>query len=140
MTEAVAAEAREDWRRVVDLLEDLRDRNIETSRTRVMLGTAYLFLNSDSKALDAFEGISKPLRDPEAEALRWISQAFALKRLGRAEEAIELLEARISDRWPALRSTEAREMLRELDDKPPGMGAAEKRVPPNRKCRETLQK
>jgi hypothetical protein len=63
------------------------------------------------EALRQFEQIETRLDDIPSEAVRWVNHAIALKRLGRDDEAAEVIRREMLPQWPVSELRKARQLL-----------------------------
>ena len=119
---AEAANRRDEWSIVVQELEQLHRRVPATRLTRALLGCAYVNSGENDKAVQQFEQIPRPLRDPDQNAAMRHNHAVALEKLGRTSDAAAVLEANMTDDWPDDRLQNAREYLSELKRVQPKSG------------------
>jgi len=144
------AAQREDWARVIALIESFRGRRPSDSLELGYLGaaqlrleryeqivtefrrleragepgcldalrpyfaSALLWLERNEEALAQFERMEGADPSPVHRALRHWNHAIALYRVGRVEEARDLLLERIDNRWPRPEYDQARDLLRSM--------------------------
>ncbi len=90
----------EDWISLATRTRRLHRVGFTTRTTRYWLATSYTKLSQWSEAVEEFECMSRPLDTAADDAARYCAHVFALSKLGRVDEARELLTHAIQDDWP----------------------------------------
>jgi len=112
------------WEEVVDFLEEMHTRQLDSDDTHYRLGCAYVMLGKWHEAVREFEQIKKPLPEPKDDTRRYFNYALALTMVGRKDESMGVLEAAGLPRWrPELRG-KGEQLLQHLrggDVPPPGV-------------------
>jgi tetratricopeptide (TPR) repeat protein len=89
-----------DWISLAARTRRLHKVGFKTRNTRYWLAIAYSNLNQWAQAVQVFEKMSRPLESVADDAARYCAHVWALKNLGRTEEASELLMHSMNDDWP----------------------------------------
>ena len=100
MWRALSHLAKNDWISLATRTRALHRVGFMTRTTRYWLATSYTKLSLWNEAVAEFECMSRALDTPADDAARYCAHVFALSKLGRVDEARELLTHAIQDDWP----------------------------------------
>jgi lipoprotein NlpI len=97
-------------------MENIHRRGIRTSTSRHWLGLALLQLHRWDEAVEEYEAIEKPVRDPASNSWRLLNHSIALYEVGRKRECAELLRSSIDATWAEEPLRRAKGLLAEFQD------------------------
>jgi len=89
-----------DWISLASRTRSLHGFGFKTRTTRYWLAISYSNLKQWGEAVEVFEKMSRPLETVTDDAARYCAHVWALAKLGRVEEASELLIHSIQEDWP----------------------------------------
>jgi len=91
----------ENWPQVASLMEQLSELGADTRRSHHWKGSAYCKLGEWSRALQCYEQIERPFREPGTESRRIVNYATSLLHSSRPDEAEAVLAAAQTTGWSA---------------------------------------
>lgn len=104
-----------DWTKVAAEIEQMHQRHLVTNTSRHWLGLAYLKLQRWNEALEQYDAIDGPLKDPDADAHRIINHALSHYRIGNTDICARLLKQGMTEEWPDAELRKAKEILSEIE-------------------------
>ena len=108
---------RNDWEKVISSLRPFEERNLTTDESRLWLGSAYACLERWEEAAAELQLIERDLSNPKSEARRRYNHAYALAKLGRFEEAANVLGFGAKKDWPPEFEPSVRKLSRYLAER-----------------------
>jgi len=100
MWRALTDMQKKDWISLAARARRLHRVGFKTRTTRYWLAISYSNLNQWGEAVEVFEEMSRPLETVADDAARYCAHVWALQKLGRIEEASELLIHALQEDWP----------------------------------------
>lgn len=116
MWRALSDMQKKDWISLAARTRRLHKVGFKTHTTRYWLAISYSNLNQWGDAVEVFEKMSRPLETVADDAARYCAHVWALQKLGRVEEASELLLHALQEDWPEDRRNWAGRFLEQYAD------------------------
>jgi tetratricopeptide (TPR) repeat protein len=105
-----------EWEQAAQILEEIHRRGLGTSWSHHYLGLALLQLHRWDEAVEEYEAIERPVRDPASNSWRLLNHSIALYEVGRKRECAELLRSSIDATWAEEPLRRAKGLLAEFQD------------------------